>query len=291
MEGGTVRKQYAAGYDPIVLQGLSRRNLQEEAAFFLPHLRPDMRLLDCGCGPGALTVQLAQRLSRGVAVGIDQHGDQLQRGRDRAEREGLSNVEFKEADIYSLPFGDASFDAVFAHAILYHLNDPEAALAEIRRVLRPGGVLGIRDSDLGGDVVYPKSPLLEQAWALMERTLVHHGAAVEFGRTHRAVLRRIGFRDIRASASYDPFGTPDRVRGWSAYCRYFLMDLHLATIVTEGWASLGEVEEMAASLQAWGENPDAFYARCRCEDVGWNPLLLLRSTMTPASAPRSLPVF
>src|SRR6185436_3740511 len=105
-------------------------------------LKPGMRLLDCGCGPGGITVGLAQRVSPGEVIGVDVGGAQLEHARERASTAKVSTT-FREASIYSLPFLDAEFDAVFSHALFEHLPEPLQALAEIYRVLKPGGCVGL----------------------------------------------------------------------------------------------------------------------------------------------------
>lgn len=95
--------------------------------FFLPHLRPGMSLLDCGCSVGSITLDLAERVAPGQVVGIDLNESRLATARAEAERRGLGNVRFESASIYDLPFPDASFDAALAHTLLFHLNDPARA--------------------------------------------------------------------------------------------------------------------------------------------------------------------
>jgi len=261
------RERYSAGYGPLVIKALSERVLSQEAAFFIPHLESGMTLLDCGCGPGVMSVELAEIVSPAEVVGIDRQGEQLDVGRAQAREAGVENIRFEVGDIYELPFEDGSFDAVFAHAVIYHLSDPQRALTEIRRVLKTGGLVGIRDADFDRDVRSPTGSTLDLGFSIMDRVLEHSGANLAFGRTQRAVLREAGFSDIIASASYDHFGTPERVQGFSEYWVYYLGDLHREEILHNGWAT---EEDMSAVLDAfieWGKDPDAFYARCRCEAV------------------------
>ena len=113
------------------------RRTGEVAAFFTPHLHPGMTLIDCGCGPGSITADLAKMVAPGQAVGIDLRENALTQGRTLAQQRGLANLEFQAASVYRLPFVDASFDAAFTCAVLQHLSAPVAALREIRRVLSP----------------------------------------------------------------------------------------------------------------------------------------------------------
>src|SRR5215510_9525920 len=83
------------------------------AAFLTPHLRAGMRLIDCGCGPGSITVDLAQTVAPGAVVGIDLREDALAQGRALAEQRSIANVTFQTASVYRLPYPDGSFDAAF----------------------------------------------------------------------------------------------------------------------------------------------------------------------------------
>jgi ubiquinone/menaquinone biosynthesis C-methylase UbiE len=87
----------------------------------------------------------------------------------------VTNVRFEVADIYALPFPDGSFDAAFVHGVLMHLREPVRALAELRRVLRPGSLAGVRDPDWGASLHAPATPLLDQWIALRVRVRQHNG--------------------------------------------------------------------------------------------------------------------
>ncbi|MBX3329498.1 MAG: methyltransferase domain-containing protein [Nitrospira sp.] len=260
---------YSAGYDPLVLKGLARREATRDAAFFVPHLTPAMHVLDCGCGPGGISVTLAALVPQGRVVGIDIEDRQLDMGRREAQQRGIGNVEFHHASLYALPFEDGTFDAVLAHAVLYHLAEPMKALQELWRLLKPGGVIGLRDADFDGDVYFPPHEDVDRFWKLMERVIEHSGGDTRFGRKQRRLLREAGFQNIAASASCDAFGTPEFTFGFSRYFGGVFLNQHRALILKEQWATESELAEMQNALIAWGSHPDAFYSRCRCEAVGW----------------------
>jgi ubiquinone/menaquinone biosynthesis C-methylase UbiE len=134
-------RSYTPGYSAPVLSFMEQRTAESHAGFFLPQLLPGWRLLDAGCGPGTITLGLVRKVSPGQVIGVDIEESQFAKARGQAEQEGL-NIEFQKASISHLPFSDGYFDAVFSHAVLQHLTNPEAALAELRRVLKPGGLLG-----------------------------------------------------------------------------------------------------------------------------------------------------
>jgi ubiquinone/menaquinone biosynthesis C-methylase UbiE len=249
---------------------LSERTADREAAFFLPHLTPNLRLLDCGCGSGTLTVGLAQRVAPGQVIGLDREPAQVEKARSHAAQHGVANVEFRVGNVYELPYPDGAFDAVFAHAVLQHLADPMQALREMHRVLEPGGVIGLREEDRDADLIYPFTPRLQEAHKLLMRLWQQVGGDPYFPKRYRAVLREAGFVRIRMSASCEYRADLATTRTWARVLAEFLEGPDLAGVaLDQGWADRTTLAEMAAALLEWAEHPDAFWAETWCEAVGW----------------------
>jgi ubiquinone/menaquinone biosynthesis C-methylase UbiE len=141
---------------------MATRTVTHDAAFLLPYLRPGMELLDAGCGPGSITIGLAAVVAPSGVVGIDRQPAQVEHARSLAAERGIPNARFEVADIQQLPFPDGSFDAVFANGVLMHLPEPVRALRELRRVLRSGGVIGVRDPDFATNILAPLTPLMAE---------------------------------------------------------------------------------------------------------------------------------
>jgi ubiquinone/menaquinone biosynthesis C-methylase UbiE len=251
-----------------MVEYLERRSASKEAAFLVPHLRPGMSLLDCGCGPGTLTMDLAGLVAPGQVVGVDIAPGQITVAQEHALRRGVSNVRFREGTIYELPFPDGSFDVAFAHTVLQHLADPVRVLQEIRRVLKAGGLIGVREEDTSGIVFFPSSALLDQSWDLYVRSWKHNGGDPYFARRHRAVLRESGFVRVIGSASCESYGAPQATQ-WFGEVMARYIPSNLETAVRLGWADVELVERIGAAWKAWGEHPDAFCAILRCEAIGW----------------------
>ena len=114
-----------------------------DAAIARAYLRPEMVVADIGSGTGFMAAGIAPLVAKVYAV--DGSAAMLEVGRQNLG--GFSNVEQRLADGATLPFDDASLDAVFANMYLHHCPDPEAAIAEMVRVLKPGGRLVITDLD------------------------------------------------------------------------------------------------------------------------------------------------
>jgi len=107
--------------------------------------RGDESLLDVGCGDGGVARLLRQRVREVVAVDVE-------RFEGWEDADGLS---FRVADGERLPFGDASFDAVHSKDSLHHMETPERAVAEYRRVVRPGGSILIIEANRYNPLFYP----------------------------------------------------------------------------------------------------------------------------------------
>ena len=193
---------YTPGYSAPILSFMEQRTAETHAAFFLPRLMPGWSLLDAGCGPGSITLGLARTVAPGLVTGIDVEDSQFAKSREQAEREGL-NVEFRKASVYQLPFQDHCFDAVFSHALLEHLSDPVAALAELRRVLKPEGLIGIRAGDLGGILIDSESEGPAQGLAAYLANRETNCGDIQVGRKLGRLLRKAEFTLQRMTASYE----------------------------------------------------------------------------------------
>src|SRR6476620_7006240 len=115
---------YLHGHHASVLASHGARTATDSAAYLLPHLHPGLRVLDVGCGPGTITIDLAGRVAPGAVIGIDAEDSPLEAARLYAAPAEAGNVTFQVADAMALPFPDASFDVVHAHQVLQHVPDP-----------------------------------------------------------------------------------------------------------------------------------------------------------------------
>ena len=120
--------RYTHGHHDSVLRSHRRRTAKNSAAYLLPLLAPGMSLLDVGCGPGTITVDLAPRVAPGPVVGVDRAAEVLAEADALLADRPATNVRFEPGDISGLAFADGTFDVVHAHQVLQHLADPVAAL-------------------------------------------------------------------------------------------------------------------------------------------------------------------
>ncbi|HEX2517444.1 MAG TPA: methyltransferase domain-containing protein [Chloroflexota bacterium] len=276
---------YTYGHSPVVVGVHEARTAEREAAFFLPRLRPGMRVLDAGCGPGTITVGLARAVAPAEVVGIDAEPGVLARARELAAAQAVGNVTFRPADVYALPFPDGDFDAVFAHTLLEHLQRPDAALRELCRVLRPGGgpgagpqaggpggVLGVRDCDWGSAVFWPADDAVARGAALYARVWAHNGGQPDCGRRLPALLREAGLTGVETSTSFRWDGSLESSRSFGTLLAERLRLPNLRRpIEAQGWLEGSTVEEVAAGCAAWSRHPDAFAAVVMVEACGIAP--------------------
>ena len=250
------------------------RRTGQVAAFLTPHLRAGMRLLDCGCGPGSITIDLAQVVAPGEAIGIDLREDALAHGCALARGRRIGNVTFQAASVYQLPYSDSSFDAAFACAVLQHLAAPLAALEEMRRVLKPGGVIGIVDGSSTITIRHPTNPLLEKWDRLRALEREYTTGRLAEALPLRALLRAAGFARTRASGDMateagPPAGSLEETRRVAQNHLIRLRGMLGELAIAQGWTTKEELEQTAEALIAWGEAPDAFYARPAFTAIGW----------------------
>jgi SAM-dependent methyltransferase len=194
---------YAPGFADDALAMLTRRTAATRAAFFLPLLEPGMRLLDVGCGPGTITLGLAQAVAPGACAGIDVELSQVELARAAAAREGVENVTFEAASAYALPFADGSFDAAFSHALFEHLARPADVLAELRRVVRPGGVIGVCCSDWGDAAVDPRTDDVELALECHLALRRRAGGDPFAGARLEGWVEAAGFHEVQARTRHE----------------------------------------------------------------------------------------
>jgi SAM-dependent methyltransferase len=250
---------YTHGHHDSVLRSHRWRTAANSAAYLLPHLRPGLDLLDVGCGPGTITIDLAKIVAPGRVRGIDASPDVIEAaGRSAAERS--VDIEFAVGDAYALAFDEASLDVVHAHQVLQHLADPVAALTEWRRVLRPGGLLAARDADYTSFAWYPSDPLLDRWMELYQAAARANGGEPDAGRMLLAWAHRAGWTDVEATASVWCFATEVDRTWWAGLWADRISISALADqLRADNLATTDELEAIAAAWRRWAIDPDAFF--------------------------------
>ena len=203
---------YTMGYSDEFRQLLNRRSAETHAFYLMPHLKSGLRVLDFGCGPGTITVGLARAVDPGEVHGIDAEASQIDLARAACVAGGHANATFHVGDVTNMPFEDNFFYVAHCHAVLMHVPDSAAVLAEVKRVLKPRGLLASRESIIASCFLDPVGNNLSHGWDVFGRLLAGNG---------RQALRPP--RERSGSAIDDVLTSPfiplkDQVRGFIYDC-------------------------------------------------------------------------
>ncbi|MGB9357150.1 MAG: methyltransferase domain-containing protein [Acidimicrobiia bacterium] len=259
--------RYTHGHHDSVLRSHRWRTVENSAAYLTGHLESGRSLLDVGCGPGTLTVDLAQRVAPGRVVGVDRVEAIVEQARADVPG-GVANLSFEVGDVYALNFEDGTFDVVHAHQVLQHLNDPVTALREMRRVCRPGGVVAVRDADYGAMTWYPPNERLDRWLALYREVAVANGGQPDAGRCLLHWVHEAGLEEVEASASAWCFASSIEREWWGGLWADRIRRSSLADHAIEsGLATRSDLEDLAAGWLDWAANPDAWFAVLHSEVV------------------------
>jgi ubiquinone/menaquinone biosynthesis C-methylase UbiE len=249
---------YTHGHHESVLRSHKWRTAENSAAYLLPRLAADAKILDVGCGPGTITAGLADRVPRGQVTGVDAAPEAVEQA--RAEARGRANLKIAAADVYALDYPDDSFDVVHAHQVLQHLADPVRALREMRRVARPGGLVAARDGDYGGMTWYPDFPVLDDWRVLYTAVARGNGGEPNAGRRLHAWARQAGFAGVACSSSNWTYATEaDRAWWGSLWADRTVKSSYAAAATAGGYATAADLERIASGWRAWAADEDGWF--------------------------------
>ena len=197
--------------------------LQDQAGTLVQLLHSDTAypagsiVLEVGCGTGAQTITLAGNSPAARVVSVDISADSLKEARARASVAGLTNVEFRQGDIFALPFGPESFDHIFVCFVLEHLPHPLEALNRLRRLLRLGGTITVIEGDHGSAYFHPDSAAARTAVQCQVELQRMAGGNAMIGRQVYPLLVDAGFESVRVSPRmvYVDSSRPDLVDGFT----------------------------------------------------------------------------
>jgi SAM-dependent methyltransferase len=266
----STNKPYLHGHHASVLRSHSWRTVENSAPHLLPYLDASraLQVLDVGCGPGTISVDIASRIPHGHVIAIDPSSDVIAKARAHAKEKGITNIRFEVGDIFnaeqleSLGIKQGMFDIVHAHQVLQHLQDPLSAFkAMLSLTKKPGGIITLRETDYQGMRWYPELPGL-QRWS---DNYVAVARAIRcdpnIGKRLHAIAMEAGIprKDIETSAGTWVFSTEEERRWWCGLWaeRVVASDFKKRCLDT-GVGTEGDLREFA---EAWKELE-------RCEE-GW----------------------
>ena len=260
---------YQHGHHASVVSNHAKRTADKDAAFFLPMLRPGMRLLDVGCGPGSITAGLAKRVAPGETIGIDASQSVIDTARSLRDP-ALGSLTFEVGSIYEPRFAAgelrcrvrASGAAAPAPARRCARADAQPAEAR-RRGRRARRRLGQHD-------VLSR----ERGHAPLSRHVLRAGASqrrrAERRPPHAPLVPRGRLRRDAVTTSTTSYTDADATRDWANTYAERTLHSNLADKALEyGIATRAELESMAAAWRAWGDDPDALYCFSHTEVVAW----------------------
>jgi len=258
-----VRTAYTHGHHESVLRAHRWRTVENSAAYLTPHLRPGASLLDVGCGPGTITADFASRLRPGTVIGIDASTEIV-----ATARRDYPDVAFAVGDVHNLQFQGASWDIVHAHQLLQHLVDPVAALKEMRRVVKPGGIVAARDADYGSFTWYPADRRLDEWLDLYHRIAYANGGEPRAGRHLLSWALKAGFAHVAPSASCWCFATSEERSWWGGLWAERITASAIAEqVLREGLASEKQLHAIADAWRTWAAAEDGWLAMLHGEII------------------------
>lgn len=269
---GNRSARYTMGYNEDFRQLLDRRSADTHAFYFLPHLEPGMSVLDFGCGPGTISVGLAERIAPGTLHGIDMEESQIELARAAASDGGHDNMVFHVGNVYELPFDDDTFDAAHCHAVLMHVPDTQRALAEVKRVLKPEGILASREAIIASSFLAPQPAEITNAWGVFCGLMQANGGHPDFGKELKLSLIEAGFERIETSASFDAFSSSGDVAFLHGFIsEWFFSPAVIAALTGYGLATTEEIEQWRQLLDEWRDKPGASGAIAFGEAIARKP--------------------
>ena len=239
--------------------------------FLLPYLRPGLRVLNFGCGPGSISVGLAKAAAPGEMHSVGNNPRHVEEARARAA--GQDNAVFHQvADLTALPFEDGFFDVANCHNTLMYIPDTRAALAEVMRVLKPGGIIGCREMICDASFIHPNLGVLQTIWDMYAGMVAFDDGHPQMGKRLKNDILDAGFENIRVGASFDTYSAPGQI----AFIHSLITGWFLSPEVEEVSAKYGVStpqiwERVRAAVGQWKDAPDAIFAMAWSEAVANKP--------------------
>ena len=256
---------YTHGHHESVLRSHRWRTVANSAGYLVDHLTGSEHLLDVGSGPGTLTVDLARHVA--AVTALETGAEELELSRREAAEQAQDNVDFLVGDVTALTeIADDTFDVVHAHQVLQHLTDPVAALREMARVTRPGGLVAVRDVDYATFTWYPLDPVLDRWLEVYHQLARSNGAEPDAGRRLLAWAHEAGLTDLTPTASSWCFATPEDRAWWGGMWADRVLQSRFADqAYAEGASTPEELEAISRAWLAWAEHPDGWMTQTHGE--------------------------
>ena len=264
---------YTMGYSAVILETQLRATAETSAAHLLPHLRPGLRLLDFGCGPGTISVGLAEAVAPGEMHGVDMDESLIERARSVAASLGQDNAIFHVGDVTDLQFEDNFFDVAHCRSVLMHVPDTAGVLSEVKRVLKPGGIIACREMICESAFTHPNFGIMRRSWDMFEDLVRADDGHPQMGKDMKHHILEAGFTDIRMSASFSVYSSPEQIASIHRLISQWLLSHEVTeAAIKYGASSENLVEDLRAAYDRWKEHPAALFAFAYGEALANKPL-------------------
>jgi len=218
------------------------------------------RVLEAGCGIGAQTVILARNSPGALITSVDISEDSIKRAEDKIRQEGITNVNFRQGDIFRLPFEPVSFDHIFVCFVLEHLAEPQAALEQLRLLLKEGGTLTVIEGDHGSTFFHPENPDAHRAVQCLVELQQQVGGNALIGRQLYPLVAGAGYTEVRVSPRmvYVDTSRPGLVEGFTKLTFTAMVEGVGPEVMKQGLMSREAWERGVAALYRTAE-PDGVF--------------------------------
>ena len=227
------------------------RELLRRAGFFR-----GCRFVEFGCGMGYVTRWAASEGAQ--ATGLDANEEQIRASQKLATQEGLTNADFRRANIYEPGLEPESVDIAYCRWLMVHLNRPVEAMRAIYGVLKPGGVIVCEEAGVGAIYTEPPSTAYEEMRDIALRAGRDRGVDYDGGRYAHLWAKEAGFELVHVAA-YHPHYLSGKHKG------FWNWTLRVATLrlVEEGGLPEDRWKELVAGMTAADNSSDTVVAHCR----------------------------
>ena len=225
-------------------------------------IRPGLRVADIGCGVGVVSAWIGEQIgAEGELVGVDISEAQVDQARRLADTRGI-RAQFYTASADSTTLPADHFDLVFCRFVLMHMERPEDGIREMRRILKPGGVIAVEDGDFAAPYCYPPLAAFDRAFELYRAIGEARGQRFQIGRELYRLVLEAGFREPEVTLAQPVFvrGDAKRLPEWTlAECAPALIGAELST--------QEEIDRLTAELQSYAEDESTLIAMARMTQV------------------------